>query len=277
MAWLRYPPAGGGPEGGAGGAALQDRDGIDLRPAQAALVRAGLRRGLPPVRPRPPGRRCTGGVGPRVMDAEYAPKVVRYLEGEVREVEVEQVPGDYGEYYRNVGAAIRESHLWRWSRRTCCTPSVSSWRRSAPRSAVPRWKAQTRQTRQTREGRLDPSLPRARAGAGAGGACTSCTTTPGPPAPASPAPATTCCSSPCARREERAGGRVPPASPDGVGAGGYGAGIPILFPFPNRVRGEVLLRGAGVPAGRQRDSAGQPHPRPGGAGPLEGGRDRRQR
>ena len=51
------------------------------------------------------------------MDAEYAPKVVRYLEGEVREVEVEQVPGDYGEYYRNVGAAIRRSHLWRWSRR----------------------------------------------------------------------------------------------------------------------------------------------------------------
>ena len=48
-----------------------------------------------------------GEVGPRVMDAEYAPKVVRYLEGEVREVEVEQVPGDYGEYYRNVAAAIR--------------------------------------------------------------------------------------------------------------------------------------------------------------------------
>jgi aldose 1-epimerase len=30
---------------------------------------------------------------------------------------------------------------------------------------------------------------------------------------------------------------LPPAGPDGVGAGGYGAGIPILFPFPNRVRG----------------------------------------
>ena len=48
-----------------------------------------------------------GEVGPRVMDAEHAPKVVRYLEGEVRDVAVEQVPGDYGEYYRNVGAAIR--------------------------------------------------------------------------------------------------------------------------------------------------------------------------
>jgi aldose 1-epimerase len=30
---------------------------------------------------------------------------------------------------------------------------------------------------------------------------------------------------------------LPPAGPDGVGAGGYGAGNPILFPFPNRVRG----------------------------------------
>jgi hypothetical protein len=41
------------------------------------------------------------------MDAEHAPRVVRYLEGELRQVEVEQVPGDYLEYYRNVEAAIR--------------------------------------------------------------------------------------------------------------------------------------------------------------------------
>jgi scyllo-inositol 2-dehydrogenase (NADP+) len=48
-----------------------------------------------------------GEVGPRVMDAEHAPRVVRYVDGAVRDVAVEQVPGDYTRYYANVGAAIR--------------------------------------------------------------------------------------------------------------------------------------------------------------------------
>src|SRR5919199_1563539 len=30
---------------------------------------------------------------------------------------------------------------------------------------------------------------------------------------------------------------LPPREPEGVGPGGYSAGVPILFPFPNRVRG----------------------------------------
>jgi len=30
---------------------------------------------------------------------------------------------------------------------------------------------------------------------------------------------------------------LPPREPEGLGASGYGAGVPILFPFPNRVRG----------------------------------------
>ena len=30
---------------------------------------------------------------------------------------------------------------------------------------------------------------------------------------------------------------LPPSGPEGLGAGGYSAGTPILFPFPNRVRG----------------------------------------
>lgn len=30
---------------------------------------------------------------------------------------------------------------------------------------------------------------------------------------------------------------IPPQPPEGLGANGYGAGVPILFPFPNRVRG----------------------------------------
>jgi predicted dehydrogenase len=41
------------------------------------------------------------------MDAENAPRVVRYVDGQVRDVPVEQVPGDYTRFYDNVGAAIR--------------------------------------------------------------------------------------------------------------------------------------------------------------------------
>jgi scyllo-inositol 2-dehydrogenase (NADP+) len=48
-----------------------------------------------------------GEVGPRPMDAANAPRVVRYVDGELRDVPVEQVPGDYTQYYRNVAAAIR--------------------------------------------------------------------------------------------------------------------------------------------------------------------------
>ena len=50
-----------------------------------------------------------GEVGPRVMDAENAPRVSRYVDGALRDVEIEQVPGNYLEYYANVRDAIRES------------------------------------------------------------------------------------------------------------------------------------------------------------------------
>jgi predicted dehydrogenase len=48
-----------------------------------------------------------GEVGPRVMDAEHAPRVVRWENGALRDVPVQQVPGNYLEYYANVAAAIR--------------------------------------------------------------------------------------------------------------------------------------------------------------------------
>jgi scyllo-inositol 2-dehydrogenase (NADP+) len=48
-----------------------------------------------------------GEVGPRVMDAEYAPRVVRLVDGQLRDVAVEQAPGNYLEYYENVAAALR--------------------------------------------------------------------------------------------------------------------------------------------------------------------------
>jgi predicted dehydrogenase len=109
MAWLRYPPAGGGQEGLRYGI---ETGSISALPKPRWFVRGSEGAYLQFGRDPQEAALHRGEVGPRVMDAEYAPKVVRYLEGEVREVEVEQVPGDYGEYYRNVGAAIRgESSL----------------------------------------------------------------------------------------------------------------------------------------------------------------------
>jgi scyllo-inositol 2-dehydrogenase (NADP+) len=50
-----------------------------------------------------------GEVGPRVMDPENAPRLMRYVDGALKEVEVEQAPGNYLEFYANVRDAIRES------------------------------------------------------------------------------------------------------------------------------------------------------------------------
>jgi len=53
-----------------------------------------------------------GEVGPRVMDAEHAPRVTRYVDGQLKDVPVEQVPGNYLAYYANVRDALRgESDL----------------------------------------------------------------------------------------------------------------------------------------------------------------------
>ena len=49
-----------------------------------------------------------GEVGPRLMDPEYAPRLVRYEGGRLRDVEIEQVPGNYLAYYENVAAALRK-------------------------------------------------------------------------------------------------------------------------------------------------------------------------
>ena len=50
-----------------------------------------------------------GEVGPRVMDPENAPRLTRYVDGALKEVECEQVPGNYLEFYANVRDAIRDS------------------------------------------------------------------------------------------------------------------------------------------------------------------------
>lgn len=48
-----------------------------------------------------------GEVGPRVMDPENAPRLVRYVDGKLVDVECEQVPGNYLEFYANVRDVIR--------------------------------------------------------------------------------------------------------------------------------------------------------------------------
>ena len=182
-----------------------------------------------------------GEVGPRVMDAEHAPKVVRYVDGEVREVAVEQVPGDYAGVLRQ-----RRGRDPGGAR-----PGGGAGERAAlhpaPPGGVPLASAgPARRRRPGRPGRpgradLDPSLPRRQEQehSVSRGACTSCATTPGPERPIA---AGTGQQRAAAHRapagKERAGGRVPaPGRPGRSGAGGYGAGNPILFPFPNRVRG----------------------------------------
>jgi scyllo-inositol 2-dehydrogenase (NADP+) len=104
MAWLRYPPPAGGAEGLRYGI---ETGSISALPKPRWFVRGSEGAYLQYGRDAQEAALHRGEVGPRVMDAENAPKVVRYVEGELREVAVEQVPGDYGEYYRNVGAAIR--------------------------------------------------------------------------------------------------------------------------------------------------------------------------
>jgi scyllo-inositol 2-dehydrogenase (NADP+) len=112
MAWLRYGPGGSAPQEPPAGGTEGLRYGIETGSISALpkprwFVRGSEGAYLQYGRDAQEAALHRGEVGPRVMDAEHAPKVVRYLEGEVRDVAVEQVPGDYGEYYRNVGAAIR--------------------------------------------------------------------------------------------------------------------------------------------------------------------------
>lgn len=103
-AWLRYPPPGGGREGlrytiETGAISALPKPRWFIRGSEGAYLQYG-RDGQEAALHR-------GEVGPRTMDREYAPRVVRYADGQVRDVPIEQVPGDYTQYYRNVCAAIR--------------------------------------------------------------------------------------------------------------------------------------------------------------------------
>jgi scyllo-inositol 2-dehydrogenase (NADP+) len=107
-AWLRYPPRAGA--AGAAGEGLRyviETGAISALPKPRWLIRGSEGAYLQYGRDGQEAALHRGEVGPRVMAPEHAPRVVRYADGQVRDVEVEQVPGDYTAYYRNVGAAIR--------------------------------------------------------------------------------------------------------------------------------------------------------------------------
>jgi predicted dehydrogenase len=113
-AWLRYPARPGsagspgrGEPGGEGLRYVIETGSISALPKPRWLIRGSEGAYLQYGRDGQEAALHRGEVGPRVMAPEHAPRVVRYAGGEVRDVEVEQVPGDYTAYYRNVGAAIR--------------------------------------------------------------------------------------------------------------------------------------------------------------------------
>jgi scyllo-inositol 2-dehydrogenase (NADP+) len=104
MAYLRYPGRGGAREGlryviETGSISAIPRPRWYVRGAEGTYIQYG----------RDPQEAALnrGEVGPRVMDPENAPRVSRYVEGHLREVPVEQVPGNYPAYYANVLAALR--------------------------------------------------------------------------------------------------------------------------------------------------------------------------
>ncbi|MGH2367636.1 MAG: Gfo/Idh/MocA family protein, partial [Chloroflexota bacterium] len=103
-AWLRYPPRGGAREGlrfsiETGAISAIPKPRWLIRGSEGAYVQSG--------RDAQEAALHRGDVGPRPMDPEHAPRLVRFEAGQARDVPVEQVPGNYLAYYENVAAAIR--------------------------------------------------------------------------------------------------------------------------------------------------------------------------
>jgi scyllo-inositol 2-dehydrogenase (NADP+) len=104
QALLRYPPSPGQREGlryviETGAISAIPRPRWYIRGSEGAYIQYG----------RDPQEAALnrGEVGPRVMEPENAPRLVRYEDGQVRDVPVEQEPGNYLAYYENVVAAVR--------------------------------------------------------------------------------------------------------------------------------------------------------------------------
>ena len=103
-AFLRYPARGGR---GEGLRYVIETGAISASPKPRWLIRGSEGAYIQTGRDAQEAALHRGEVGPRVMDPENAPRVVRYQDGQVRDVPVQQVPGNYLAYYANVEAAIR--------------------------------------------------------------------------------------------------------------------------------------------------------------------------
>ncbi len=104
QAWLRYPPRAGAREG------LRfsiETGSISAIPKPRWLIRGSEGAYLQTGRDAQEAALHRGEVGPRLMDPEHAPRLVRFEGGQLCEVPVEQVPGNYLAYYENVAAALR--------------------------------------------------------------------------------------------------------------------------------------------------------------------------
>jgi scyllo-inositol 2-dehydrogenase (NADP+) len=103
-AWLRYPAPTGGREGlryviETGAISAIPKPRWHIRGSEGAYIQYG----------RDPQEAALqrGEVGPRVMDPEHAPRLVRHAGERLQDLPVEQVPGNYLAYYDNVAAAVR--------------------------------------------------------------------------------------------------------------------------------------------------------------------------
>jgi scyllo-inositol 2-dehydrogenase (NADP+) len=104
VAYLRYPPPAGRREG------LRyviETGAISAIPKPRWLIRGSEGAYFQTGRDPQEAALHRGEVGPRVMDPEHAPRVVRYENGQLRDVPVEQVPGNYLAFYQNIVAALR--------------------------------------------------------------------------------------------------------------------------------------------------------------------------
>lgn len=106
-AWLRYPGARQS-DGPAEGLRFSIETGaISAVPKPRWLIRGSEGAYIQYGRDAQETALHRGEVGPRPMDAENAPRVVRHDGNKLVDVPVTQVPGNYAAYYENIAAAIR--------------------------------------------------------------------------------------------------------------------------------------------------------------------------
>jgi scyllo-inositol 2-dehydrogenase (NADP+) len=105
--WLRYPPVPSPERQAEGLRFILETGSISAIPKPRWLIRGSEGAYTQFGRDGQEAALHRGEVGPRTMEGESAPRLVRYEGGEVRDVPLESVPGNYLAYYENVLGAIR--------------------------------------------------------------------------------------------------------------------------------------------------------------------------